>query len=52
LEITTENLLFQGLPTHDKEGKEISKGQLKKLQKLQQQQEQRYKEYLASVNTA
>ncbi|XP_034476754.1 cysteine--tRNA ligase, cytoplasmic [Drosophila innubila] len=41
-----------GLPTHDKEGKEISKGQLKKLQKLQQQQEQRYKEYLASVNTA
>ncbi|KAH8261391.1 hypothetical protein KR044_008304 [Drosophila immigrans] len=41
-----------GLPTHDKEGKEVSKGQLKKLQKLQQQQEQRYKEYLASVNAA
>ncbi|KAM8712580.1 hypothetical protein ACLKA7_012990 [Drosophila subpalustris] len=41
-----------GLPTHDKEGKEISKGQLKKLQKLQQQQEQRYKEYLGTVNTA
>ncbi|TDG42876.1 hypothetical protein AWZ03_010696 [Drosophila navojoa] len=41
-----------GLPTHDKDGKEISKGQLKKLQKLQQQQEQRYKEYLASVNGA
>ncbi|EDW74680.1 uncharacterized protein Dwil_GK15775 [Drosophila willistoni] len=41
-----------GLPTHDKEGKEVSKGQLKKLQKLQQQQEQRYKEYLASVNGA
>ncbi|EDW61126.1 cysteine--tRNA ligase, cytoplasmic [Drosophila virilis] len=41
-----------GLPTHDKDGKEISKGQLKKLQKLQQQQEQRYKEYLATVNGA
>ncbi|BFG06432.1 cysteine--tRNA ligase cytoplasmic [Drosophila madeirensis] len=41
-----------GLPTLDKEGKEISKGQLKKLQKLQQQQEQRYKEYLASANEA
>ncbi|XP_058979756.1 cysteine--tRNA ligase, cytoplasmic-like [Musca domestica] len=41
-----------GLPTHDKEGKEVSKGQLKKLQKLQAQQETRYKEYLASVNGA
>ncbi|XP_020800990.1 cysteine--tRNA ligase, cytoplasmic [Drosophila serrata] len=38
-----------GLPTLDKDGKEVSKGQIKKLQKLQQQQEQRYKEYLASV---
>ncbi|KAH8402094.1 hypothetical protein KR009_009720 [Drosophila setifemur] len=38
-----------GMPTLDKEGKEVSKGQIKKLQKLQQQQEQRYKEYLASV---
>ncbi|XP_033152253.1 cysteine--tRNA ligase, cytoplasmic [Drosophila mauritiana] len=41
-----------GLPTHDKEGKEVSKGQIKKLQKLQQQQEQRYKEYLASIEKA
>ncbi|KAH8277702.1 hypothetical protein KR018_003747 [Drosophila ironensis] len=41
-----------GLPSLDKEGKEISKGQIKKLQKLQQQQEQRYKEYLASVKEA
>ncbi|XP_055390325.1 cysteine--tRNA ligase, cytoplasmic [Condylostylus longicornis] len=39
-----------GLPTHDIQGKEISKGQLKKLQKLQQQQEQKYNEYLASLN--
>ncbi|XP_045483000.1 cysteine--tRNA ligase, cytoplasmic [Harmonia axyridis] len=38
----------KGLPTHDVEGKEISKGQLKKLQKLQQQQEKRYQEYLSS----
>ncbi|XP_062563405.1 cysteine--tRNA ligase, cytoplasmic [Armigeres subalbatus] len=39
----------RGLPTHDAEGKEISKGQQKKLQKLQQQQEKRYQEYLDSV---
>ncbi|OXU20446.1 hypothetical protein TSAR_012516 [Trichomalopsis sarcophagae] len=38
-----------GLPTHDVEGKEVSKGQLKKLQKLQQAQEKRYNEYLASI---
>uniref|UniRef100_V5G3B3 Cysteine--tRNA ligase, cytoplasmic n=1 Tax=Anoplophora glabripennis TaxID=217634 RepID=V5G3B3_ANOGL len=37
-----------GIPTHDIEGKEISKGQLKKLQKLYQAQEKKYKEYLAS----
>ncbi|XP_052861898.1 cysteine--tRNA ligase, cytoplasmic [Anopheles cruzii] len=40
--------LATGLPTHDAEGKEVSKGQLKKLQKLQQAQEKRYQEYLAS----
>ncbi|EDS34492.1 cysteinyl-tRNA synthetase [Culex quinquefasciatus] len=39
----------RGLPTHDAEGKEISKGQQKKLQKLQQAQEKRYQEYLESV---
>uniref|UniRef100_A0A8D8A4B7 Cysteine--tRNA ligase, cytoplasmic n=1 Tax=Culex pipiens TaxID=7175 RepID=A0A8D8A4B7_CULPI len=39
----------RGLPTHDVEGKEISKGQQKKLQKLQQAQEKRYQEYLESV---
>ncbi|XP_015118826.1 cysteine--tRNA ligase, cytoplasmic [Diachasma alloeum] len=38
-----------GLPTHDTEGKEISKGQLKKLQKLQQAQMKKYSEYLASI---
>ena len=43
---------LKGLPTHDKDGKEISKGQTKKLQKLQQQQEARYKEYMESVNGA
>lgn len=37
-----------GLPTHDQEGKEISKGQQKKLKKLQQQQEVKYAEYLKS----
>ncbi|XP_012532522.1 cysteine--tRNA ligase, cytoplasmic isoform X1 [Monomorium pharaonis] len=39
----------KGLPTHDAEGKEISKSALKKLQKLQQAQERRYIEYLASL---
>ncbi|OAD62351.1 Cysteine--tRNA ligase, cytoplasmic [Eufriesea mexicana] len=39
----------KGLPTHDINGKEISKGQMKKLQKLQQAQEKRYNEYLASI---
>lgn len=38
-----------GLPTHDKEGKEISKGLVKKLQKLQLAQEKKYKEYLGSI---
>lgn len=39
----------QGLPTHDANGKEISKGQIKKLQKLQQAQEKKYNEYLATL---
>ena len=39
---------FQGIPTHDAEGKELSKGQVKKLQKLQQNQEKKYNEYLQS----
>lgn len=38
-----------GLPTLDVEGKEVSKGQQKKLQKLQQAQEKKYNEYLASL---
>ncbi|XP_026747032.1 cysteine--tRNA ligase, cytoplasmic [Trichoplusia ni] len=41
----------KGLPTHDHEGKELSKGLVKKLQKLQQAQEKKYNEYLASINT-
>ncbi|CAH2091865.1 unnamed protein product [Euphydryas editha] len=41
----------KGLPTHDHEGKELSKGLIKKLQKLQQAQEKKYKEYLATLNT-
>ncbi|KAG5898502.1 hypothetical protein JTB14_015506 [Gonioctena quinquepunctata] len=40
-----------GLPSHDNEGKEISKGQLKKLQKLYQLQEKKYQEYLASKSS-
>ncbi|XP_055694070.1 cysteine--tRNA ligase, cytoplasmic isoform X2 [Lutzomyia longipalpis] len=41
-----------GLPTHDAEGKELSKGQQKKLLKLQQAQEKRYSEYMATMNGA
>lgn len=37
-----------GLPTHDNLGKELSKGQIKKLQKLQLAQEKKYNEYLSS----
>ncbi|XP_045492463.1 cysteine--tRNA ligase, cytoplasmic [Colias croceus] len=42
----------KGLPTHDHEGKELSKGLVKKLQKLQQAQEKKYNEYLASINSS
>lgn len=40
--------ILQGLPTHDLEGKELSKGLVKKLQKLQLAQEKKYKEYSSS----
>lgn len=42
----------KGMPTLDHEGKEVSKGQLKKLQKLWQAQEKKYNEYLASLKSA
>uniref|UniRef100_A0A8C9UYH8 Cysteine--tRNA ligase, cytoplasmic n=1 Tax=Scleropages formosus TaxID=113540 RepID=A0A8C9UYH8_SCLFO len=38
-----------GFPTHDADGKEISKGQTKKLRKLYEAQEKLYKEYLDSM---
>ncbi|XP_043255934.1 cysteine--tRNA ligase, cytoplasmic [Colletes gigas] len=38
-----------GIPTHDINGKELSKGQMKKLQKLQQAQEKKYNEYVTSM---
>ncbi|XP_039592953.1 cysteine--tRNA ligase, cytoplasmic isoform X1 [Polypterus senegalus] len=38
-----------GFPTHDAEGKEISKGQTKKLKKLYDAQDKLYKEYLELV---
>lgn len=41
-----------GLPTHDAEGKEISKGQQKKLQKLQLAQAKLYEEYVASQKSS
>ncbi|XP_039294913.1 cysteine--tRNA ligase, cytoplasmic isoform X3 [Nilaparvata lugens] len=39
----------QGIPTHDNEGKEVSKGQQKKLLKLWQAQEKKYNEYISSL---
>uniref|UniRef100_A0AAY4DB33 Cysteine--tRNA ligase, cytoplasmic n=1 Tax=Denticeps clupeoides TaxID=299321 RepID=A0AAY4DB33_9TELE len=36
----------KGFPTHDSEGKEISKGQIKKLRKLYEVQEKLYNDYL------
>lgn len=39
-------LSFQGFPTHDAEGKELSKGQAKKLRKLYEAQEKLHSEYL------
>ncbi|XP_068116762.1 cysteine--tRNA ligase, cytoplasmic isoform X1 [Hyperolius riggenbachi] len=38
-----------GFPTHDTEGKELSKGQAKKLRKLYEAQEKLHKEYLQLV---
>lgn len=38
----------KGIPTHDKQGEEISKAQLKKLQKLYDQREQKYNKSIAS----
>ncbi|XP_056134099.1 cysteine--tRNA ligase, cytoplasmic isoform X2 [Lampris incognitus] len=39
----------EGFPTHDAEGKELSKGQTKKLRKLYEAQENLHKEYLQKV---
>lgn len=38
------------MPTHDNEGKEITKGQLKKLAKRYAEQEKRYNQYLQENN--
>jgi len=40
--------IFQGMPTHDVEGKELSKSALKKLTKQYEQQEKKHSEYLQS----
>ncbi|CAG0887603.1 unnamed protein product [Darwinula stevensoni] len=39
----------KGIPTHDATGKELSKGQVKKLQKLHATQEKKYEEYVKSA---
>nr|CAD7256781.1 unnamed protein product [Timema shepardi] len=40
----------KGIPTCDAEGKELSKGLVKKLQKLQQAQEKKYNEYINTIH--
>lgn len=42
----------KGLPTHDKDGKEVSKGQIKKLQKLLEKQEKVYAAAIAAAAAA
>ncbi|KAL3841577.1 hypothetical protein ACJMK2_019698 [Sinanodonta woodiana] len=39
----------KGIPTHDKEGKELAKSATKKLTKLYEAQEKKYKEFLKSL---
>jgi len=41
--------LLQGLPTHDADGKELSKSQLKKLQKLYDAQAKLHNEFLKEI---
>lgn len=42
-------LFIKGFPTHDTEGKELSKGQSKKLRKLYETQEKLYNEYVQTL---
>ncbi|XP_048730781.1 cysteine--tRNA ligase, cytoplasmic-like isoform X2 [Ostrea edulis] len=41
----------KGIPTHDTEGKELSKGQIKKLVKLYEKQEKTYNKHMANAET-
>ncbi len=45
-------LQSQGLPTHDAEGKEVSKSQVKRLQKLQAKQAEVYAKAIGSATAA
>ena len=42
---------YQGLPTHDAEGKELSKGQIKKLTKLYEKQEKSYNKHMGTTGS-
>lgn len=44
--------LLQGIPTHDLEGKELSKSAMKKVMKMYEAQEKKYKAYLGSQKGA
>jgi len=42
----------KGLPTHDKDGKELSDSQLKKVKKLYEAQDKKHKSYLQSITAS
>ena len=48
LSISTYIIYLQGMPTHDAEGNELKKSQLKKLTKQYEAQEKKYNEFLKS----
>ena len=45
----TSSSLFQGMPTHDASGKDLSKTQQKKLTKLYEAQAKKYNDYIKST---
>lgn len=45
-------VLFQGFPTLDASGQELSKSQVKKLMKLYDAQSKKYNDYLKTVQNA
>lgn len=51
-QITYYCFLFQGLPTHDASGQELSKSQIKKLTKLYDAQAKKFDDYMKTRQNA